>query len=196
MHNEIKDMREYNPRYTERGYLKWQKINTGKHPKKVYPLIPIDRIRCFCHKYNEEVLQESRKQYQASGELIPVRLRNYDYRLWGGYEQYLLAKELGIKEIPYIIWNDSSVMRKPYCNKTKLITDCTGKPIYVSPQAYKKIRECLVICKTIGYRFVILPIYRFKIYDNYGHCIRKKEFELNAAYKRLKSIQESLTDTN
>lgn len=33
MIHEIKTMSEYNPRYSEHGQLKWQKINDGRHPK-------------------------------------------------------------------------------------------------------------------------------------------------------------------
>lgn len=105
MEQEIKNMNEYNPRYTKRGALKWQKINNGKHPKKEYPLIAIEKIKLKPNKqytFFEDTYNRAKEQYEATHEFIPVNLRAEDRRLRSGYEFYVLAKELGLKKIPYI----------------------------------------------------------------------------------------------
>lgn len=192
MIHEIKDMTQYNPSYTEKSCaLRWKKINDGKNKKKVFPTIEIDKVKVHnMKKINEETLQKSREQYERTHELIPVLLRSYDYRIISGREQYALAKELGVKEIPYILREDSSISRKPYCSKTKPIYDCDGKIIYVSKQAYNKIRECHVMCKKLGLTLQILPIYRFLILDSKGYRIKKNSMALKSVYKCLQALCE------
>lgn len=54
MIQEIKNMDEYNPRYTKNGALKWQHINDGRNKKKEFPMIPLDKLIIGKHKYEEE----------------------------------------------------------------------------------------------------------------------------------------------
>lgn len=81
MIQEIKNMDEFNPRYTKNGALKWQRINDGRNKKKDLPMIPLDKITIGKHKYEEENLKAHREQYERTHELVPVLLRNYDYKL-------------------------------------------------------------------------------------------------------------------
>lgn len=189
MIHEIKNMSEYNPSYSARGQLKWQKINDGKHPKKQFDTININEIKIDKNKLDADTFDRSKEQYEQSHELIPIFLREYDNQLMSGYEQYILAKALDITEIPYIPYHDSSINRKPYCNKTKAVIDCTGRKIYVSPVAYKQITECFVMCKSLGLRMEILPIYRFRLYDEKtGRCLCENGYERQQVYKRLQKM--------
>ena len=56
MIQEIKNMDEYNPRYTKNGALKWQHINDGRNKKKEFPMIPLDKLIIGKHKYEEEIV--------------------------------------------------------------------------------------------------------------------------------------------
>ena len=186
MIQEIKNMDEFNPRYTKNGALKWQRINDGRNKKKDLPMIPLDKITIGKHKCEEENLKAHREQYERTHELVPVLLRNYDYKLKSGYELIVLAQELGLKEIPYIMHYETAVSRKPYCNKNKAIMDCQGKKIYVTKVAYNKIEECKKMCSELGLTLDILPIYRFRVLDETGKSIWKQEdLTLNTVLKKL-----------
>lgn len=187
MIQEIKNMDEYNPRYTKNGALKWQHINDGRNKKKEFPMIPLDKIVIGKRKYEEENLKAHREQYERTHELVPVLVRNYDYKLKSGYELILLAQELGMTEIPYIMHCETAVARKPYCNKRTPIMDCTGRKIYVTKIASDKIKECKNICSELGLTLETLPIFRFRVLDKEGVSIWKQEdFTLNAVLDRLR----------
>ena len=194
---DIRDMNEYNPRYTQKQKaLKWNKINDGRNKKKQFQTIEIKNIlitKKAKQKVEEENLKAFREQYIRTHELIPVLLRPYDHKLLRGYEQILVAQELGITEVPYIEHTEKSVNRKAYCTKQTAITDCTGKQIYVSKQASAKINECHTMCRKLGLRLEIMPVYRFKVYDNAGNCLWKQDgFVLNNLYKKLKAKTASV----
>lgn len=104
MKTEIRDIREYNPEYHHDGTLIWKKIvepigKKGKHlrNKKQYPSISLDKIKAGNYTVNGKLLEDSRALYQKTKEMIPVYL-SYDFKLIGGFEQYELAKELGMKK--------------------------------------------------------------------------------------------------
>lgn len=188
---DIRDMNEYNPRYTEKQKaLKWKKINDGANKKKQFHTIEIKDIlitKKAKQSVEEENLKGFREQYMRTHELIPVLLRPYDHKLLRGYEQILVAQELGVTEVPYIEHTEKSVNRKAFCTKQVAIVDCTGKQIYISKQAKAKINECRTMCRKLGLKLEIVPIYRFKVYDNTGNCLWKKDgFVLNDLYKKLK----------
>lgn len=187
MIQEIKNMDEYNPRYTKKGALKWQRINDGKNKKKEFPTIPLDKLMIGKHKVNEENLESYRRQYEQTHEFIPVLIRNYDFKLKSGYESVVLARELGMTEVPYIMHCETAIARKPYCNKTTPIMDCTGRKIYVTKIASDKIKECKNICSELGVTLETLPIFRFRVLDKEGVSIWKQEdFTLNAVLDRLR----------
>lgn len=197
---DIRDMNEYNPSYTEKEKaLKWKKINDGANKKKQFQLIEINKILITKKarlKIEEENIKAFREQYMRTHELVPVLLRQYDRKLLRGYEQILVAQEFGITEIPYIEHNENSVNRKPYCTKKTAVIDCTGKKLYVSSQANKKINECRTMCKELGLKLEIMPVYRFKVYDRDGHCLWKPDgFVLNNLYKKLKKKLLALNET-
>ena len=100
-----------------------------------------------------------------TNELIPIQMRLYDNLVQSGHEQLILAETMGITEIPYIGCYDGSINHKPYQDKTCVITDCEGNPIYVGLEQYEKIKECIIMCKKLGLRMEILPVYRFRIYN-------------------------------
>lgn len=104
MKTEIRDIREYNPEHHHDGTLIWKKIvepigKKGKHlrNKKQYPPISLDKIKAGNYTVNGKLLEDSRALYQKTKEIIPVYL-SYDFKLIGGFEQYELAKELGMKK--------------------------------------------------------------------------------------------------
>lgn len=187
MIQEVKRMDEYNPKYTKNGALKWQRINEGKHKKKEFPTIPIEKLMIGKIKVDEENLKSYRRQYEQTHEFIPVLIRNYDYKLKSGYESIVLAQELGMTEVPYIMHGEKGVARKPYCNKRTPVMDCTGRKIYVTKIACDKISECKNICSELGLTLEILPSFRFCVRDKEGTSIWKQEdFTLNTVRDRLR----------
>lgn len=96
----VMDMRKYNVKYGADKICRWIEIR-GKKKKKKYPMIDIFKVKITKdYIVREDILEQSRLQYEESKELIPVLL-SPDNELINGYEQYLLAKELKRKRIPF-----------------------------------------------------------------------------------------------
>lgn len=160
----VMDMREYNPDYHADGSLVWKKIGEktgrkGRRKKKVYPSISIEKIELNdTYEINEDVLEASREQYKESGEMIPVFL-SYDLKLLQGYEQYLLAKELHMKKIPFqrkkmnrhekVEFTKKATDRK-FGNKKYALKTVNGKCEYITLNQIKKVRKCRKVCKEYG----------------------------------------------
>lgn len=104
---EIKNIKEYNADYHKDGTLVWKKIGekTGKSGKGIrkknnYARVKMSDIKVVKdYIIDEDILQQSREQYNQTKELIPVLL-SFEGNLIGGFEQYELAKELGRSHIP------------------------------------------------------------------------------------------------
>lgn len=96
----VMDMRKYNIKYGKDKIARYIAIK-GKKRKKKYSHIDINKIKITKdYIVREDILEQSKAQYQESKELIPVLL-SPDNELLNGYEQYLLAKELKRKKIPF-----------------------------------------------------------------------------------------------
>lgn len=162
--NIIKDMNQYNPSYSKSGKLIWNEISEYR-PKIEFKTISIDKLKTYSYTIDTELLRASLEQYMRTNELIPIQMRLYDNLVQSGHEQLILAETMGITEIPYIGCYDGSINHKPYQDKTCVITDCEGNPIYVGLEQYEKIKECIIMCKKLGLRMEILPVYRFRIYN-------------------------------
>lgn len=157
IYNKIMDIREYNPSYHADGTLVWKKIGgktgrKGKRKQKTYPSISMEKITLSGnYKVDEEILEESRKRYAETGQMIPVYL-SYDLRLLYGYEQYVLAKELSLNSIPFQRKNKMNKKEqrqfvktptdRPFGNKKISIKTVDGKTQWISQCQYKKVRRC------------------------------------------------------
>lgn len=164
IYDKIMDVREYNPSYHADGTLVWKKIGgktgrKGKRKKKIYPSIGIEKITISDEcKINESVLEASRKQYEESGEMIPVFL-SYGLKLLQGYEQYVLAKELGLKRVPFQKKQMTKKEQREFShgtsdrkigNKKYPITTIDGKREWMSQSQNKKVRSCHAQCRRLG----------------------------------------------
>lgn len=95
-----RNFRNFRPTYAIGGAMVWK--NKPKR-KKTYPVVNIKsvKIREGGFVVREDVLEQSKELYQRLGELIPVALDAKNV-LVNGYEQYLIAMELGHRVISYI----------------------------------------------------------------------------------------------
>lgn len=97
---EVKNFRNFRPTYAIGGVLVWK---NKPRREKTYPVVDIKsvKIREGGFIVREDTLQQSKELYQQLGELIPVALDSKNV-LVNGYEQYLIAIELGHTSIAYI----------------------------------------------------------------------------------------------
>lgn len=97
---EVRNFRENRPAYAIGGALVWK--NKPKK-EKTYPVVAIKsvRIRQGGFIVREDVLEQSRKLFEQTHELIPVAL-DIKNILVNGYEQYLIAIENKHTNIAYI----------------------------------------------------------------------------------------------
>lgn len=69
--------------------------------KKTYPLVEFAKVKVNKNfVVRDDILEQSRKQFEESSELIPILL-SPDNELLNGYEQYLIAKERKHKRIAF-----------------------------------------------------------------------------------------------
>ncbi len=184
MKTEIKDIREYNPEYRHDGTLVWKKIGEpvgkkGKHlrNKKQYPPISIDKIKAGNYTVNGKLLEDSRVLYQETKEMIPVYL-DYFFNLIGGFEQYELAKELGLKKIPVQRINKmtkkqqaqlrNTVSHEKTANKVCPIKASDGTYIYLSINRYKKVKNAIRLANKMNLIVCMLPDFSFSLVDKNG----------------------------
>lgn len=173
----MKNIKEYNINYHRDGTIEWRRIGemVGKHPrkKKNFPVVDISRIAITeGFPVNESILVQSRELYKQTQEMIPVFL-SFDFRLIGGFEQYVLAKELGLKKIPAqritkpnateVKELRNTVSHEKVANKKYLIKANDGSKIYLSLNRAKKVKELIQQASSLGYTVEILPDFRFKI---------------------------------
>lgn len=114
---EVKNFREFRPTYAIGGVMVWK--NKPKR-KKTYSVVDIKtvKIREGGFVVREEVLQQSKELYQQLGELIPVALDAKNV-LVNGYEQYLIAMELGHTFISYIPVKITKSEQRERCRRNK-----------------------------------------------------------------------------
>ena len=97
---EVRNFRENRPTYAIGGALVWKK---QAKREKIYPVVAIKsvRIRQGGFIVREDVLEQSRKLFEQTHELIPVALDRKNV-LVNGYEQYLIALENKFADITYV----------------------------------------------------------------------------------------------
>lgn len=184
---EIKNIKEYNADYHKDGTLVWKKIGektgrSGKHrrTKRNYPPIHIGKIVTDgSYTINEDILQQSREMYTQTKEMIPVFL-SFDFKLIGGFEQYELAKELGIKKIPAKRITKpnrgerkafmQSVTNRKLGSKKYPVSTIDGDKIYLNLKRFKIVNNASRFAQKHGYTLDILPDFTFRVWNN-GKCI-------------------------
>lgn len=196
--NEIKDMNNYNAEYHANGQLVWKLIggktgSKGHRKKKTLPKIRLGKIILPDNlNVNETVLEQSRKQYAVSHQMIPVFL-SYDFRLIAGYEQYILAKELGKKEIPFQRKKmTKSEERKfshhpsdiPIENKKYKLVTVDGKTEYVSALQHKRFRQINGRLQKMGLYAQYIGDHNVRFMTKSGECVKKNK-ALGSAMKFL-----------
>ncbi|MDD3362784.1 MAG: hypothetical protein PHW34_14045 [Hespellia sp.] len=189
MSNTVMDMREYNAEYMKSGALVWKKIGgatgkKGKRKKKTFPKIRIEKMRIPDGlKVDKGVLDASREQYKKSHEMIPVYL-DIDFKLISGYEQCVLAEELGMTEIPFQYRTLRKMNRKERSNfahhasevkvgnkKYKLVKE-DGTSQFVSAHQKKRFGQCKSKCsKYDGLKLCYVGDHKVRILDDSGHEI-------------------------
>jgi len=173
----MKNIKEYNINYHKDGTIEWKRIGemVGNHPrrKKNFPSIDITKIAITeGFHIDESILEQSRALYAQTQEMIPVFL-SFDFRLIGGHEQYVLAKELGLKKIPaqrITKPNETekkelrnSVSNKKVANKKYPVKANDGSKIFVSLNRVKKVKELIHQADSLGYSVEVLPDFRFSL---------------------------------
>ena len=201
---EIKNIKEYNADYHKDGTLVWKKIGekTGKNSKhlrtkRTYPLIHMGKIITDCdYPIDADVLQQSRELYAQTKEMIPVFL-SFDFNLIGGFEQYELAKELGINKIPAKRISKlnnkdqrqfvKSVTNWKLGNKKYAVTAIDGSKIFMSLNHYKKVKHAIFIAKKRKCILEILPDFTFRMRNKNDYIIgsAEKSVKLNTLIKEL-----------
>lgn len=200
---EIKSMIEFNPSYHKDGTLIWKKIGEktgrrGRRKQKHFNRIDISRIVVPEEKkiIDEKVLEESRHQYEETHMMIPVFL-SYDFELIAGYEQYVLARELGIKSIAFdrvtkLNKKEQKAFRKKVHNnaignKKYPVIDIDGGKIYVTYRQKKLLDTCFKLARKFNKSLEITSKLRINIIDA-GVKI-KENIKITTALNYLKNMQ-------
>lgn len=196
-------MLEFNPSYHKDGTFVWKEIGekTGKkrrRKQKHFNHINISRIVVPEEKkiIDEKVLEESRHQYEETHMMIPVFL-SYDFELIAGYEQYVLAKELGIKSIAFdkvtkLNKKEEKAFKKKVHNraignKKYPVIDIDGGKIYVTYRQRKLLNTCFKLARKSNKSLEITPKLRINIIDA-GVKI-KENIRITTALNYLKNTQ-------
>lgn len=182
---ELRNITQYNPEYRRNGTLIWRKIGekVGNHirAKKQYPYINLSKINIpNNYKIDEDVLQKSHELYEHTHEMIPVYLA-YDFTLISGFEQYELAKELGLPMIPMQRVTkmntgetkqfSKSVSNRKIGNKKYPVKAIDGSKIFLSLSNYKKVKQVIYLVNRYHGKVEILPNFTFAVQDRTGTYI-------------------------
>lgn len=202
---EIKNMHEYNPNWSKDGTLSWKKIGekTGKNrirKQKKYNYMDINKIVVPPDiQIDKKVLEDSRHQYEKTHIMIPVYL-SYDFELIAGYEQYILAKELGIQEITFYRITKmnkkearkyhKTVHHRPVCNKKYPIKDVCGNKIYITYAQRKYLNTIFGLARKSNKSIEISPEFKINILNADG-TIYKKSINVKSTLKYLRMLQKS-----
>lgn len=196
---EIKNMGEYNPDYHKDGTLVWKKIGekTGKkgiRKQKKFNQIDISKIVIPEDMIiDEEVLNASRQQYKQSHKMIPVYL-SFDFVLLAGYEQLVLAKELGKSKVCFHRETKlnrketkafrKSIQHRKIGNKKYPIRDIDGNAIFVTCNQKNLINACYGLAKKADVKIEIESDFKINILKMDG-TILKRNLSPRAAKKYL-----------
>lgn len=197
-------MNEYNPSYHKDGTLVWKKIGekTGKHGKRKqnqYNCIDISKIIVPAGlQVDEAVLEASRRQYDETHIMIPVYL-SYDFELIAGYEQYVLAKELGMDRIAFhrvtkLNKKESKEFREKACNrplgnKKYPVKNINGDKIYLTYAQHKNLNTCFKLARKCGKSVKITPDQKIRILDKDG-TVCKKDTKIKNALSYLAKVNK------
>lgn len=202
---ELRNIKEYNPVYHKDCTLSWLKIGekVGKHfrEKKTYPSINLDKIVVpDDYQVDQQVLAESRALYAETGEMIPVYL-SYGFDLIGGYEQYVLAKELGLSKIPAQRETkpsrkesakfSKSAATRPLANKKYPITCVIGSKLYISAWQKKQVAHLSKNARRLKLDCEILPDFTVALKDCQGNYVvgsPERGMKVNAAAKKTEKM--------
>lgn len=203
----LQDIRKYNAVYHKDCSLNWLEIGAkeGKRVrrKKTYPSIGLDKITVpENYKIDDDILDESRKLYAETGEMIPVYL-SYGFDLIGGFEQYVLAKELGLSKIPAqrdtkpskkeLAKFRKSATTKPIANKKHLITCVDGNKIYISAGQNKRVAHLFKIARQLKLKCEIFSDFTVALKDCQGDYVvgsPEHGMRVNAAIKKINKLYD------
>ena len=202
---EIKSMQEYNPNWNKDGTLSWKKIGEkiGKNrirKQKKYNHMDISKIVIPSDiQIDKKVLEDSRLQYEETHIMIPVYL-SYDFELIAGYEQYILARELGIQEIAFHRITKmnrkearkyhKTVHNRPVCNKKYPIKDMCENKIYITYAQRKHLNTVFGLARKCNKSIEISPVFKVNILNADG-TIYKKNINVKSTLKYLRKLQKS-----
>lgn len=195
-------MNEYNPDWHKDGTLVWNKIGekTGKgkrvRKQKQYNRMDISKVIVpDGMKVDKEVLEASRRQYEETGIMIPVFL-SYGFVLIAGYEQYVLAQELGLNEIAFhritkMNKKEKREFKKMVChravgNKKYPVKTNDGNKIYITYAQRKLLNSCFGLARKAQMKIEITPTFEINILYMDG-TVYKQGLNLYAAKTYLKS---------
>lgn len=178
---EIKNINEWEPRYWADGSLHWMP------PKKQKKLnrIRMDQID-LPKEYviDSDVLEQSRAMYEQTHRMIPVYINRFNL-LIGGFEQYLLAQELGKKEIPFMRKNKvkdkeqrkflHTVHNRPVANKKYRLIAEDGSHIYVTAGTYKKYQAIRQWARKNRYIVEVTPTQKLRVKSNGEYIYGKNQ---------------------
>lgn len=201
---DIKNMNEYNPDWQKGNNLVWKKIKGKKKPKQ-FNQIEISKITIPDGAITDlKILDDSRKQYEETHKLIPVYL-SYDFRLLAGYEQIILAKELGYDQIPFQRITKmnrkekaefhKSVQNRPIGNKKIPVKDTEGNRIYLTYREKKVLNRCYGMARKLNMRIQINPGFKISIIDSDG-TRWKHEYSLNGVSRKLVQLTRKKEEQN
>ncbi len=178
---ELRNIEFFNADYHKDGTLVWKEIQPkdGKPRKqKQYNEIPIRKIiEPDSLQIDEEVLKESERLYYETGRLIPVYL-SFEFRLIAGFEQFVLAKRLGLETVPFLRRRmtgreqtafSKSVSDRKFQGKKYPVKTQANKTVYISMNQKKKLGKSFKLAKLAGLRLQVFDDFSIAAMDNEGN---------------------------
>jgi len=208
---ELKNIEFFNADYRKDGTLVWKEIKpkNGKPKKgKQYNEITLKKIIVpESFPVDEEVLKESERLYDETGRLLPVFL-SFDFKLIAGFEQFVLAKRLGLEVVPFLrrrmtgreqtafskSVSDRKLQSKKYPIKTK-----DGKIVYISLNQKKTLSRAFKLARAAGLRLQVFDDFSIAITDkdgNYCFGSLEKRVRVKAAIQKLETLLSDEEETN
>lgn len=200
---ELKNIEYFNADYRKDGTLVWKEIqpkNGKPKKKKQYNEIPIEKIIVpESFPVDEEVLKESERLYYEAGRLIPVYL-SFDFRLIAGFEQFVLAKRLGLEVVLFLrrrmtgreqtAFSKSASDRKLQ-NKQYPVKTCDGKTVYVSMGQWKTLSRAFKLSRAAGLRLQVFDDFSVALTAKDGNYLfgsSEKRVRIKAAIHKLETL--------
>lgn len=195
---EIRNLNEYNPEYRKDKSLIWKAIGKNGRTKKEYPNISIDKIVLPKNMdYDSLILDKSREMYKITEKMIPVYL-SYNFRLLAGFEQYILAKELGLTQIPFQRVAKASKQEINSNRNNTSIKTKSGIIIYTSIGKAKKIKQNYRFAKSNGWEVIVHDGLTFSLRENksgkYLIGNEDKGKSLNGFRRKLFRLKDELAE--